>query len=163
MIDVYLQIEGIKGESADDAHKGWIECQSVHWAMSQPKSATASTGGGHSAERCEMSDISLVKIADVASPLLAQSCATGRTVPKAKFEFLRADGAGVRVLYFEIELSCVMIGHMAPGIEAGSILTEVVGLKFAKVVWRYTQQKVSGGSAGNTQGGWDMCNNRACS
>ena len=25
-IDVYLQIDGIKGESTDDRHQGWIEC-----------------------------------------------------------------------------------------------------------------------------------------
>jgi type VI secretion system secreted protein Hcp len=161
-IDVYLSLEGIKGESTDEGHKGWIECQSVHWAISQPKSATSSTAGGHSAERCDMTDISFIKIADLATPLLAQSCASGRTLPRAKFEFLRADGAGGRVLYFEIELTCAMIGHLAPGIEAGSILTEAVGLKFAKVVWRYTQQKVSGGSAGNTQGGWDLSNNKVC-
>jgi type VI secretion system secreted protein Hcp len=29
-IDAYLQIEGINGESADSAHKGWIELDSVH-------------------------------------------------------------------------------------------------------------------------------------
>ena len=46
-IDVYLQIDGIKGESQDDRHKDWIECTSVNWGVSQPRSATASTGGGH--------------------------------------------------------------------------------------------------------------------
>ena len=48
-IDVYLQIDGIKGESQDDRHKDWIECTSVNWGVSQPRSATASTGGGHTA------------------------------------------------------------------------------------------------------------------
>ena len=28
-IDVYLQIDGIRGESADEKHKDWIECKSV--------------------------------------------------------------------------------------------------------------------------------------
>lgn len=28
-IDVYLQIEGIKGESADSKHQGWIEVSSA--------------------------------------------------------------------------------------------------------------------------------------
>jgi type VI secretion system secreted protein Hcp len=65
-IDVYLQIDGIKGESSDTSHQGWIECSSVNWSISQPKSATASTGGGHSAERCELSDISFTKLADLA-------------------------------------------------------------------------------------------------
>ena len=50
-IDVYLQIDGIKGESADSAHPGWLECLSVNWKLNQPKSATSSTAGGHTAER----------------------------------------------------------------------------------------------------------------
>ena len=29
-IDVYLQIDGIKGESQDSAHKCWIEVSSAH-------------------------------------------------------------------------------------------------------------------------------------
>jgi type VI protein secretion system component Hcp len=45
-IDVYLQIDGIKGESQDDKHKDWIEVTGVHWGVFQPRSATASTGGG---------------------------------------------------------------------------------------------------------------------
>ena len=33
-IDVYLQIEGIKGESADSKHQGWIEVSSAQWGRS---------------------------------------------------------------------------------------------------------------------------------
>lgn len=50
-IDAYLQIDGIKGESTDSAHQGWIEVTGISWGVHQPKSATASTGGGHTAER----------------------------------------------------------------------------------------------------------------
>jgi type VI secretion system secreted protein Hcp len=81
-IDVYLQIEGIKGESQDDKHKDWIEVRGVHWGIHQPRSATASTAGGHTAERVEMSDISFSKLADLASPILAQNCAAGKTLPR---------------------------------------------------------------------------------
>ena len=91
-IDVYLQIDGIKGESADDKHKDWIECKSVNWGVIQPKSATASTGGGHTAERCEHEEIALTKLADLSSPVLLQTCSSGKTIPKAKLEFMRADG-----------------------------------------------------------------------
>lgn len=159
-IDVYLQIDGIKGESTDTEHKGWIECESVNWAVSQPKSATASTGGGHTAERCEMTDISFTKIADMASPVLLQTCAGGRTIPKAKFEFLRADGQGERIKYYEIELENVLIALVAPSVSGGTTMAEGVSLKFSKVRWKYTQQKVSGGSGGNTAGGWDLAANR---
>lgn len=159
-IDVYLYIDGIKGESADDRHKDWIECKSVNFGVEQPKSATASTGGGHTAERCEHRDIVISKLADLASPILLQTCAAGRTIPKAKFEFMRADAQGERVKYFEIEIENVLIGAVAPSVDEGDILTEEVGFKFSKVRWKYTQQKISGGAGGNTSGGWDLSANR---
>ena len=49
-VDAYLNIDGIKGESADSAHPGWIEITSASWGVTQPRSATASTAGGHTAE-----------------------------------------------------------------------------------------------------------------
>ena len=159
-IDVYLYIDGIKGESADDRHKDWIECKSVSFGVEQPKSATASTGGGHTAERCEHHDIVISKLADLSSPILLQTCSAGRTLPKAKFEFMRADAQGERVKYYEIELENVLIGAVSPAVEEGDILSEEVALKFSKIKWKYTQQKISGGAGGNTSGGWDLASNR---
>jgi type VI secretion system secreted protein Hcp len=159
-IDVYLHIDGIKGESTDERHKEWIECKSVSWGVEQPKSATSSTGGGHTAERCEHRDIVISKLADLASPILLQTCAAGRTIPKARFEFMRADGQGERVKYFEIEIENVLIGAVSPAVAEGDILTEDVGFKFSKVRWKYTQQKITGGVGGNTSGGWDLAANR---
>jgi type VI secretion system secreted protein Hcp len=159
-IDVYLQIDGIKGESQDERHKDWIECTSVNWGIIQPKSATASTGGGHTAERAELREITFNKIADLASPILMQTCAMGKTIPKAKFEFMRADGQGVPIKYFEIELENVLIGEIHPAIESGTFLGENVGLKFSKVKWKYTQQKIAGGVGGSTVGGWDLAANK---
>ncbi len=159
-IDVYLHIDGIKGESTDDRHKDWIECKSVCWAVEQPRSATSSTGGGHTAERCEHRDVVITKLADLASPILLQTCSAGRTIPKAKLEFMRADAQGERVKYFEIELDNVLVGAVSPSVSEGDILTEEVGFKFSKVRWKYTQQRVSGGMGGNTSGGWDLATNR---
>lgn len=159
-IDVYLQIEGIKGESADQGHKDWIEVETCHWGIHQPKSATSSTGGGHTAERAELQEITFSKAADLSSPILMQHCAMGKTVPKAKIEFMRADGNGTPIKYFEIELENVLIGSISPGIAAGTILSEHVSLKYSKIKWRYTQQKIGGGSGGSTVGGWDLATNR---
>ena len=159
-IDVYLQIDGIKGESTDSAHKDWIECKSVQWEVLQPKSATASTGGGHTAERCEHKDIVITKIADLATPLLLQNCSSGKTIDSAKFEFLRADGKGDRIKYFEIELVNLLISDVTPSVQEGDVLSESVSLKYSQVKWKYTQQKIGGGSGGNTSGGWDLSTNK---
>jgi type VI secretion system secreted protein Hcp len=55
----------------------------------------------------------------------------------------------------------VLISHVAQGIGAGG-MTENIGLKYSKVKWKYTQQKIAGGAGGNTAGGWDLSTNRVC-
>lgn len=159
-IDVYLQIDGIKGESADSAHVGWIELTSAQWSVKQPKSATASTAGGHTAERCEHQSIAITKLADLSSPILMQTCSAGKTIPKARLEFMRADGQGERVKYYEIELENVLIGNISQVVHEGDVLHDSIGLKFSKVKWKYSQQKIGGGAGGNTSGGWDLSTNR---
>lgn len=159
-IDVYLQIDGIKGESQDSAHQGWIELSSAHWGVTQPKSATASTGGGHTAERCEHRTLKLSKMADLASPILMQHCSMGKTIPKAKLEFMRADGDGKPVKYYQIELENVLIANIDQMIHGGSILHDEISLRFSKVKWSYLQQKIGGGAGGCTIGGWDLAANK---
>jgi type VI secretion system secreted protein Hcp len=154
------KIDGIKGESADSAHPGWIEITSTHWGVTQPKSATASTGGGHTAERCEHRSLSITKLADLASPVLMQTCSMGRTIPKAKREFMRADSQGTPVKYYEVELENVLIGNMDQLVDEGSVLSDSIGLKFGRVKWKYTQQKIGGGAGGITAGGWDLSTNK---
>jgi type VI secretion system secreted protein Hcp len=83
-----------------------------------------------------------------------------KTLPKAKFEFFRADGGGERVKYFEIELENVLVGHVEPDLHPGDILAEHVGLKFSKATWRYTQQRIGGGAMGSTVGSWNLATNR---
>lgn len=159
-IDVYLQIDGIKGESADSAHQGWIEITSAHMGVVQPRSATASTSGGHTAERCEHRSLTFSKLADIASPILMQNCSMGKTIPKARLEFMRADGEGKPVKYYEVELENVMIASMDQLVSEGGLLHDDVALRFSKVKWKYTQQKIGGGAGGNTAGGWDLACNK---
>ena len=160
-IDVYLQIEGIKGESTDSTHPGWVEITSAQWGVLQPRSATASTAGGHTAERCEHKSIALTKVADLASPILMQNCSSGRTFPKAKLEFMRADGDGNRIKYYEVELSNVLIGSMDQVAYEGSGLHDSFTLKFSKVKWKNSQQRIGGG-VGQTADGWDLSCNKSC-
>jgi type VI secretion system secreted protein Hcp len=92
--------------------------------------------------------------------LLMQTCSSGRTLPRAKLEFMRADGDGNRVKYYEVELGNVLIASMQQLVSGGSILHDSIGLRFSRVKWKYTQQKITGGSGGNTAGGWDLSTNR---
>ena len=159
-LDAYLQIDGIKGESADEKHKAWVEVSDVSWHVHQPRASSVSTAGGQTSGKAELSEITFHKLADLSSPILLQTCASGKTIPKAKFEFMRADGAGVPICYYAIELENVMIGGVTPNSANGGTITESVSLAYSKIKWTYTQQKIAGGTGGNTSGGWDAAANK---
>lgn len=161
-IDAYLKIEGINGESEDDRHRNWIEVSNVMYAVNQPRADTLSTAGGHTSGRAELYPITFKKLADIASPVLLQTCAAGKTIPKAAFEFMRADGDGKPIPYFKIELENLMIANITPDSGDGGVISERVQLAFAKIKWNYTRQSIRGGAQGNTSGGWDCSANKVC-
>jgi len=157
--DVYLQIEGIKGESTDDKHKDWIELVSVDWGVKQPTSGTLSTSGGHTIGRAEFSPLACAKIADLSSPKLMELCAAGKTIPKAKLRFVRADGSG-SINYYEVELDNVLVAANKKTFAGSGLLHETFDLYYTKIKEKYTQQKIAGGTGGNTASGWDLASNK---
>lgn len=160
--DAYLQIDGIKGESTDSGHPGWIEITAIHWGVTQPRSTSVSTSGGHTVGHCEHRTLSFTKLVDLASPVLMQHCAMGKTIPKAKLEFMRADGDGKPVKYYQVDLENVMLSHVDQVMHDGDVLKDEVGLCYSKVKWAYTQQKIGGGTGGSTAGGWDLAAKKCC-
>jgi type VI secretion system secreted protein Hcp len=159
-LDAYLQIEGIKGESTDSAHKDWIEIFNVAWSIHQPRATSTSTAGGLTTGRAELSNLAFSKLADLSSPILQQHCAMGKTIPKAKFEFMRADGDGKPICYYTVELENVMISGVNPTSGDGGTITEQLFFAYSKMKWAYTKQGVRGGSEGKTAGGWDCAANK---
>jgi type VI secretion system secreted protein Hcp len=104
--------------------------------------------------------LAISKLADLASPILMQTASMGKTIARAKLEFMRADGDGKPVKYYEVELENVMIASMDQMIQSGNILRDNIGLRFSKVKWKYTQQRIGGGAGGSTVGGWDLAANK---
>ena len=161
-IDAHLKIEGINGESEDDKHKQWIEVTNVMYAIHQPRAETVSTAGGLTSGRAELHPITFQKLADIASPVLLQTCAAGKTIPKAVFEFMRADSDGKPIPHFKIELENLMSANITPDSGDGGIIRERVHVAYAKIKWNYIRQSIRGGAQGNTSGGWDCSTNQVC-
>ncbi|WP_179403108.1 Hcp family type VI secretion system effector [Burkholderia guangdongensis] len=161
MLDMYLKFgnPAIKGESADKDHAGWIELKSWDHSIIQPRSATASTAGGHTSERCEHGDMVFTKEIDSSSPLLYQHASGGTTFDEVTIDFMRADGEGKRVKYLEVKLKYVIISSVTPSVQQEGLPTETFSLKYAAVQWKQTQQKIGGNQGGNTQGAWSLTKN----
>lgn len=161
MKDIYIKFTGpdLKGESTDVDHKDWIEIESWSHNIRQPKSATASTAGGHTAERCEHDDMKFVKGMDVTSPQLYEAASSGTTFAEVTIDFLRSDGDDKRVKYMEIKLKNVIVSSISPSTSAEGAPAEAFALKYAAVEWKYTKQQIAGGQGGITQGAWSLAKN----
>jgi type VI secretion system secreted protein Hcp len=164
MKDIYLKFEGgdtkIEGESRDEAHPKWLEVHSWKHDIRQPKSATASTSGGHTAERCEHADMLFTKDIDSSSPSFWVACSQGDTFSKVTIEFMRASGKD-KVKYLEIVLHNVIVSSVSPSVADDELPQEIIGLKYASVKWTYTIQGIDGKKGGSNPQMWSLAKNKA--
>lgn len=164
MKHIFLKFEGgdtkIEGESRDDKHAKWIELESWSHSIMQPRSATASTAGGHTAERCEHGDMVLVKDIDSTSPSLWLACSQGDTFKKVTIEFYRASGKEP-VKYLEIVLNNALVSSVSPSVVGEGLPSETFTLKYASVKWTYTVQSIEGKKGASNPQMWSLAKNKA--
>lgn len=172
MKDIYIKFgkavqgKAIVGETRDKQFKDHLEVSSWQHVIRQPKSATASTAGGHSSERCEHGDMFFTKDLDKTSPVLWEACSAGSSYDKVEIFFLRSGGTqGAdkegRVVYLKITLQNVIIASVTPQVVGEGIPTETFGLKYASVKWEYTAQDLAGKKVGASTGAWSLSQNKA--
>jgi len=81
-------------------------------------------------------------------------------VSKARFAFTRTEGDDKQLQQVGTERKNLLISQEISCIESSSCLPENVCLTFAKVKWRYSKQKISGGAGGQTLSGCDLPQNK---
>ena len=167
MKDIYIKFgtklngRDIVGESRDKDHpKPWFEVNSWSHMIRQPKSATASTAGGHTSERCEHGEMVFTKDLDLVSPQLWEACSAGSLYEEVEIRFMRANGTEGRVQYLTIKLKKVIISSVTPVVDGEGLPTETFGLKYAAVQWEYIQQQMNGKSVKGTPAMWSLAINK---
>jgi type VI secretion system secreted protein Hcp len=181
--DIFIEFVGsdIKGDVRDKEHgsgapnlpnaKPTVEVQSWTQTVRQPKSATSSTAGGHTSERCEHTDMEFVKDLDAATPKLLQACSAGTIFKEVKVFFYRAvssganqagsPGGGVqRKLYLQIDMKNVLVAAVTPSVNDEGFPTEKFALRYSQIKWTYNEVRIDG-AAGQTNisGAWNLANN----
>ena len=137
---VFVDIQGIPGESQDSLHKDWVEAVGYGDSILMPFSIG---GGGGGAGKPEFAPIKIIKLLDKASVDLRYYLATGRHIPNVKIEFWTA-GEDAKIIY-KIELQDVLIGEVSTTWANGSDRPqELVAFYFLKIKWTYTPYKPDG-------------------
>ena len=145
VVDMFLKIEGVDGESTNAAHKGWIDVQSWSWGASQP--STGGFGGGAATGRL-VGHVTLVKRIDKATPLLFKRGSDGTVLALATVELARANGGPT---YLKYELKEVLVSSIAHGdVDGDGLPDETITLDFTGTKLTYTQLDASGKPVGQT-------------
>jgi type VI secretion system secreted protein Hcp len=150
---MFLQIDGIKGESQDKVYKGQIDVQSWSWGMSN--SGSAHMGGGQGAGKVNVQDLTFSHYIDKSSPDLMLACCTGKHIPKAVLTVRKAGGSPLDYLQITME-DLIVTGLTTGGSTGDDRLSETVNLNFAKVKVQYKEQTPTGAVGDKPQMGWDI-------
>ncbi len=159
LVDYFLKIQGIEGESKDHKHKNEIELESWSWGESQL--GTGHAGGGHGAGKVSGQDFHFVMKINKASPKLMCGCATGEHYKEAT---LIARKAGKdQQEFLKIKFTDLLVSSFQTGGSAHSdiVPTDQVSINFAKMEMEYKEQNQDGTLGGATKAGYDFKANKA--
>jgi type VI secretion system secreted protein Hcp len=155
-VDMFLKLDGIKGESYDDKHKDEIHIESFSWGVTQ--TGTHGVGGGGGAGKVNVHDISISKNVDKSSPELMLACCNGKHIKEG---LITVRKAGEKPLeYLKIKLTDILVSGVQHS-SGGELLAENLSLNFAKFELAYQPQGPDGAAKGGPiLAGWDVKTNK---
>lgn len=149
--DYLLEIDGIKGESADSKHKGSIDIES--WSWGETNTGSTAAGGGAGAGKVSVQDFSFVAPTSSASPVLMQACATGKHIKKAVL-FVRKAGKEQQE-YLTVTMTDLLVSSYSvkgPAEADATLPVDQISLNFSKIEMEYKPQKADGSLEGPITG-----------
>ena len=153
LVDYFLKIEAIKGESQDSKHKDEIEIESWSWGATQ--AGTARMGGGMGAGKVQMQDFNFAMRINKASPKLFLACAQGEHIKSATLTCRKAGKEQQE--YLKIVFSDLLISHYQTGGSTGdTIPMDQIALNFSKMEMEYKEQKADGTLGGVVKAYYDL-------
>lgn len=145
-MDMFLKLDGIKGESVDHKYAGEIDVLSWSWGASN--AGTGHFGGGSGSGKVSVQDMSVTKRVDKSSPTILLHVCNGKHIPTAT---LIVRKSGEKPLeYLKIKMEQVFVTSYSTGGHAGQddVLHETLSLNFAKVAVDYQEQNKDGSAKG---------------
>lgn len=130
----FLNIRGIKGESTDKNHDGWIDVVSVNLGANNRllRGGATTRSSSRTPGTC-----TIVKTVDRASTPLQQKAASGQGLGTVELQFVTTDSGGNPV-YLKFTMSNVVVTSFSTqGSGGNDQLTESVTFSYGSAKWEY--------------------------
>jgi type VI secretion system secreted protein Hcp len=142
-VDMFLELDGVTGESKDSQFKDKIDIFSFSLGLSN--SGAGHYGGGSGAGKAQITDISIGKLVDKSSATLYKFCYQGKHIATGKVHIRKAAGDNP-LEYLKYEMDEVFITSVNTSDSAGGgIANESISLNFSKIKMTYQMQADTGG------------------
>jgi type VI secretion system secreted protein Hcp len=156
-VDIFLKIDGIKGESQDSKHKDEIEIASYSFGENQTGTFASGAGGG--AGKVSMQDFHFTTHVNKASPSLFFACASGSHIKEGLLTVRKAGGDQQE--YLKIKLTDILVSSYQAGASHGSeVPTDQFSLNFSKIEFSYAPQNAKGQLEAALTSGWNLKENK---
>lgn len=159
MADMFLKIDGIKGDATADKHKDEIEIYSFSFGVTQPTGGPHTSSGGHTGGRVVPTDFKFEHRVDLASPILFLGCCSGEVFKEAKFTMRRASKD--QKVFMTYTFTNVIVSSVSPTAvdakdPADDVPMESVTLRYDTLTLEYTPVKSDGTEGAKAKAGWDF-------
>jgi len=141
--DMFLELDGVDGESKDKTFAGKIDIFSFSWGASN--SGSGGWGGGSGTGKVNVTDFSVMKKTDKSSATLAKFCANGKHIATGKVHIRKAGGdAPLEYLKYEFDEVFISSWQISDSSGGSDVASESVSLNFSKVKMTYGMQSDTG-------------------
>jgi len=150
--DIFLRLDGIKGEAQDQIRKDEIDVVAFNWAVDQVGVQNKDGGGGSG--KTFVHDIVVLKLLDFATPALILNCVTGRHIKDGQITLRKVNG-GKPLEFLKIKLEDILITNVSEELSGpdSEQIRESVSLNFSRFFVEYSEQDAGGaGKAGSLMG-----------
>lgn len=138
-MNVYCQIDGMKGECLEQGHKDWSVVLGFEHQIDYPFDFREGRGKSEPSH----GGLTIVKPLDLASPLISEACAKKKKVGKVVLEFMRDNPKdGSTEMYYSITLEDCRVVHVKPTMTNDPSAVneyphiEEVAFSYRKIVWK---------------------------
>lgn len=158
---IFIEVDGIPGESTDARHANWIDALAFSGGASNNGSAQIVGGGGAGTGKVNVQDYAFSICLDLSSIKLRESVQTGRLIPFINVDFAKKNTAG-NITYARIRMEDVLVSSFSEGATTADGKTSVnITFNFARYRNTYIPIDPRTGTAGTpVVKGWDIAENR---
>lgn len=134
-MSIFLYDPKIKGETSDKNHKDYIDVLDVEFGVSRAITSATSTQGDRESSNAVISDLTIKKIMDKATPyiFIETCCGRGKTL---KIVMTKTGAGGGADVFLEYTLENALYAHMQTN-HNGLRPIETIKISFTKMTVKY--------------------------